>query len=93
MSHKIETHYHGADLRLEAGEKPSASLRINGIVRDEASAAKGDITLKVNTTLQTDYEWHEFIEGTVEYRDGVIHARLAANNQELASETWQGETA
>lgn len=94
MSHKLETHYRGADLCLEASADPaSAVLRINGLVRDKAESTDTPITLKVSSTVQTDYEWHEFIEGMVEVRDGEIHARLIANNQALASETWRAQTA
>ena len=89
MSHTLKTHYRGADLTLEAAVAPaSVNLRINGLVRDSARSTVTPITLKVSSTVQTDYEWHEFIEATVDYRDGEIHARLTANNQELASETW-----
>lgn len=86
MSHKLEVSYRGSNLSLEFSSSPLACLRINGLVREEAAGDRKPVTLKVASTVQTDYEWHEFIEGIVDYREGKIAARLVANSQELASD-------
>ncbi|MDP4598166.1 MAG: hypothetical protein NWS96_04925 [Pseudomonadales bacterium] len=67
--------------------QPLANLRINGILRDTASSTKDQVTLKVTSTVQTDYEWHEYIEALVEYGPTTIVARLLASSVELASIT------
>lgn len=89
MSYRIETTYRGVVLLLELGATPSAALTINGIVRDRSEVDRPEVTLWVNSTVQTDYEWHEFIEGIAEYRQDTVTARIVANNQELASETFE----
>ena len=66
---------------------PLATLSINGILRDTASSTTERITLKVTSTVQTDYEWHEYIEALVEYGPTTIVARLLASSVELASIT------
>ena len=84
----LETRYRGVILSLELGTSPDVALRINGLERDRARSDAAAVTLRVSSTVQTDYEWHEFIEGTVVYADGEITARLVANNQELVNERY-----
>jgi hypothetical protein len=66
----------GANLRLEYQYPPRASLYINGVARDTVATDEVPITLRVTTTVQTGYEWHEFIEGI-------------ANKQVVVEETVQ----
>ena len=47
--------------------------------------------LRVSSTVQTDYEWHEFIEGVVIFDRGAVTARIIANNQELVSRQFPDE--
>jgi hypothetical protein len=96
---ELGTEYRGAELllyfailpvgsgKIAKASQPVATLRINGIVRDTASSARDPVTLKVTSTVQTDYEWHEYIEALVEYGPTTIVARLLASSAELASIT------
>lgn len=89
-THVLETNYRGAILRLEFEETPDARLKINGIVRGERRAEAGEpAVLRLASTVQTDYEWHEFVEGIVDYNDESIKARLVANNTEIACENFE----
>ncbi|HKI73020.1 MAG TPA: hypothetical protein VJ998_00125, partial [Pseudomonadales bacterium] len=53
-----------------------------------ATGAVDTTTLRVSSTVQTDYEWHEFIEGIVRYDGGRIHARIIANNLPLTEQDY-----
>ena len=88
MSYLLETGYRGADLSLEIVYPSSVILRINGLARDKVQGDVRNVVLRVSSTVQTDYEWHEFIEGIVEYHCGTITARLVANNQELVNRQY-----
>jgi hypothetical protein len=101
MKEVLQTHYQGAELCLEltsiASENKSlcannhgglaATLRVNGITRDEASSQSNTSTLRLTSTVQTDYEWHEFIEAVVYVTDATVNMRLLASNTEVANLT------
>ena len=100
MHEQLETDYRGArliltfsitpaanDTTLSADDHPHAELRINGLLRDDGSSEKDPTSLRLSSTVQTDYEWHEFIEGIVEYLPDKVIGRLLASNVELASLT------
>lgn len=101
MKEVLQTHYQGAELSLEltstASENTSlcatnhgglaATLRVNGITRDEASSQSNTSKLRLTSTVQTDYEWHEFIEAIVDVTDTTVNIRLLASNTEVASLT------
>ena len=83
MEHKLETNYNGVKLRLtfSANDKTSereATLLINNIEREKVISTE-NTTLKLNSTVQTEYEWHEFIEAIVEYGSDKIIASLFAS--------------
>lgn len=80
----LEVQYHDARLKVEIDDD-SARLYINGLLRDEAGASHG--TQRLSSTVQTDYEWHEFIEAVVTRGDGV-DVSLVANSQELMREHY-----
>ena len=78
----LEATYRGAQLKLEIHESNGrASLIVNGIVRREEAGSK---TLRLTATVQTDYEWHELVEGMVRFEPGKISATIFANNFEVA---------
>jgi hypothetical protein len=101
MKEVLQTHYQGADLCLRllsvasktessstasSGEL-AATLLINGVTRDEARYQSGACTLRLTSTVQTDYEWHEFIEAIIDVTVDKVNIRLLASNTELASLT------
>ncbi|MEX0943694.1 MAG: hypothetical protein WD002_14250 [Pseudomonadales bacterium] len=88
---RLEINYRGARLALEFDTSPAARLKVNGIVREHVRSDQLPITLKLTSTVQTDYEWHEFIEGLVIYSETGVRASLIANSQELASEEFPRE--
>ncbi|MEX2488960.1 MAG: hypothetical protein WD356_05465 [Pseudomonadales bacterium] len=86
----LETNYHGATLRLEFEKSSGARLMINGLVRQERRAEENQaLVLRLTSTVQTGYEWHEFIEGIVDYSQEKIQATLVANNTEIARESFE----
>lgn len=84
--------YRGARLELEFDASPAARLKVNGIVREQVCSDQLPITLKLTSTVQTDYEWHEFIEGLVTYGEVSISAKLLANSHELVAEEFTRES-
>ena len=101
MKEVLQTHYQGAELCLQltsvalAGEAPNAAihgglaatLMINGVTRDEVKCQSNTSTLRLTSTVQTDYEWHEFIEAIVDVTKDTVNIRLLASNTEVASLT------
>ncbi|MBL4682812.1 MAG: hypothetical protein JKY88_19135 [Pseudomonadales bacterium] len=83
MTNEIAINYGGAQLRLEFTGNGTASLYINNIERETTSSENAIGILKLNTTVQTEYEWHEFIEGIVEYKPEEIIASLWASKSIL----------
>jgi len=85
QTHTLQIHYGGVAVELKFDETVHAELRIKHIVRDSVDSDNNPTRLVLTTTLQTDYEWHEFIEGIIEYHPDKIHAVLRANKTEIAS--------
>ena len=87
MTDELKVRYEGADLSLLFGQEARASLRINGVERESVSSDKPTITLKLSSTVQTAYEWHEFVEAIVVYNADTIQASILASNKELIATT------
>ena len=87
LKHTLSTHYRGADLELTFDGEGHVSLLINGITRQSTDLETGGTT-RLSSTVQTDYEWHEFVEGIVQPQGNAIEAVLIANNAELARQTY-----
>ena len=85
MNYELKTHYEGADLFLQFGAKPKASLQINGVERETLTAGQALATLKLTSVVQTGYEYHEHIEATVSYAADTIDASIRAGEKELIS--------
>jgi len=85
-----EINHHGARLAVEIDDKSRARLRINGLVRDETGPPAPGATLRLTSSVQTGYEWHEFIEAVVEYRSDGIIVTLLANGVELVTRRFTG---
>lgn len=85
----LEVTYRGTQLKLEIHEaNQCACLIVNGIVRGEESGAT---TLRLTSTVQTDYEWHELVEGRVQFRPEEISATIFASNFEVAHRIFPRE--
>ncbi len=92
MTQELKVHYEGADLLLTFDRHATANLRINGIERDfDSGDSNFDvtdvITLKLTSSVQTAYEWHELIEAVVVYNTGTITASILASKKELIATT------
>ena len=85
-NHILETTYRGAQLKLEISDDGKTQLLINGLVRDDGSS---ETTVRLSSVVQTDYEWHEFIEGIVSFEPGGFTASLFANNTNLVRKTYK----
>jgi hypothetical protein len=81
---RLVTIYRGANLTIEL-EQDEGRLLINGLVRERSKLSS---TLRLSSTVQTDYEWHEFIEGTITRTDNAINMVLTANNAEIARQEF-----
>ena len=84
MTHEITAEYEGAILKLTFEDTPNASLFINGVNRETRTSASNEITLKLNSVVQTGYEYHESIEARIHYKSDNIEAILCASDAELA---------
>ena len=85
---KYNLEYRGAQLRVEIDDKMHSSLYINGMPRDSRSQVGVPSRCTLSSTVQTDYEWHEFIEADVVLSESEIVITLSANNATLGSETF-----
>jgi len=78
----LETICRGARIEIRILDQ-SISLWLNGLKRDEAPlAAIG----KLSTSVQTGYEWHEFIDVRFQAADGNLNV-VALMNQERILES------
>ena len=82
----FDLEYRGVQLRVEIKEKLYSSLYINGIRRDSMHAAMPGHCF-LSTTVQTDYEWHEFIEAELIVTGAKVVVKVSANNQTVGTET------
>lgn len=86
---QLQVVYRDADLKVEFSPEPSVRLLINDISRQEETADEVPCTLRLSSTVQTDYEWHEFIEAIIRYDEETVSIQLLANNAELANKQFQ----
>ena len=83
---RYDLEYRGAQLRVEVDDELLSSLYINGMRRDSQFAATpGRYCL--SSTIQTGYEWHEFIKADIVLNDSEIIITVSANNATLGSES------
>ena len=88
---QLKVSYRDADLKVEFDKHQSARLLINNISRHEQRADSLPCTLRLTSTVQTAYEWHEFIEAIVHFDEETVSVQLIANNTEVANESFQRE--
>ena len=84
----LAAEYRHAVLRVELDSDRTARLLINNIQRMQASLTALSGTLRLSSSVQTDYEWHEFIEGIVTFNEKEISLSLWASNVEIACQTY-----
>ena len=84
----LKVKYRNVALRVELDGLRSAALFINNIQRMQESLTTLPGTLRLSSSVQTDYEWHEFIEVIVTFDEKVITISLRASNSEIACETY-----
>ena len=84
----LEVEYKNVALRVELGSEQSAELFINNIQRMQASLMVPSGTLRLSSSVQTDYEWHEIIEAIVTFTEKEIGISLRASNSEIAGQTY-----
>lgn len=85
----VEHDYRGARLKLDVSYPPRAELYINGIRRAAETTGTPPSVIRLGSTVQTDYEWHEYIEAVVRFSDDLCRISLSANNQALLEETHE----
>lgn len=78
----LEITYRSASLQVAIADN-KASLTINGLERDHKPLPEPGQTLRLSSTVQTDYEWHEFIEAVLVSGTDEVKINLYANNQLL----------
>ena len=84
---RYDLEYRGVQLRVEVNDKLLTSLYINGMCRDSRSpAVSGQCSL--SSTVQTDYEWHEFIKADIVLNESEIIITISANNAILGSKSY-----
>ena len=81
---KVTANYRGVILTVES-DGYEGRLFINGLIR---ARIKLTSTTRLSSTVQTDYEWHELIEGTITRKADKITITLSANNVEIALEEF-----
>lgn len=84
---KFEVNYRGTRLCIDV-EIGSAGLSINGLERDRKPLTPGQ-SISLSSTVQTDYEWHEFVEGILEIGEEQVKVTLTANSQVLIEEVLE----
>ena len=78
----LQSEHRGAKLALIYRADGHAQLIVNGLVRDEGRSVT---RLKLQSVVQTDYEWHEQISGTFERKDQSVRLTLMMSDVEIAS--------
>ena len=86
----LHSEYRGARLALIYQPDGKAQLVVNGLVRDQGHSLT---QLKLESVVQTDYEWHEQISGTFHRQDQSIRLTLKMSQTEIAFGDFNLETA
>ena len=81
---KVTVNYRGAMISVES-DQYETRLLINGLIRARVKLAQAT---RLTSTVQTDYEWHEFIEATIKRNLSKVTIALYANNVQIALEDF-----
>ena len=85
MTGELETDYEDSRLRVVVSDT-AAALFVNGVERDRKPFDNASGNLYLSSSVQTGYEWHEFIEATVTYSTDEVIVEIRASNRQLARE-------
>lgn len=77
----LQSEHRGAKLALIYRADGHAQLLVNGLVRDEGQSLT---RLKLQSVVQTDYEWHEKISGSIERDEQSVRLTLMMSDIEVA---------
>jgi hypothetical protein len=83
---QVCTDYKGARICVRLAPGQTVSLHIDGISRQSVCISnKTTQAARLSSTLQTDYEWHEFIVALIEFSRTSALVKILANSQTIAS--------
>ncbi len=73
----------GARISVELGDG-HARLLINGLVREQQTLdPASDVAIRLSSTVQTEYEWHESIDALIRPSGKHFELSLTANAKPL----------
>lgn len=81
--------HHDSTISIGYSGQGPVELKINGIIRTSAMQAG---YLKLTTSLQTGYEWHEWVEGICLIRPTHTQLTLTCNNETIADQQFNSES-
>ena len=85
---QINVSYKGTQIGLLIAEPAAIALTINGIVRARNQSTQSpNAELSLSSSVQTDYEWHEFVEVKAIFTGKRVFIRISANKALLREET------
>ena len=87
----LTCHYRGVDLKIEVGDS-NATLLINNMPRESREMPPVAGRFRLTSTVQIDYEWHEFVEAELVIDGASAQVVLKANNQVLLQENLARES-
>lgn len=92
---QLAAEYRGARIRVEFDATPSARLYINNMMRQERAAESGPRTFVLTSPVQTDYEWHEYIDALVRITEEGASISISTGGKAIASRdfnpAWPGK--
>ena len=88
---ELTADYRGATIRVEFDTLPSARLYINNMKRQEATAGKLPARLALGSPVQTDYEWHEYIDALIDFTQARVSVTISTGGQEIAAREFAAD--
>ncbi len=84
----LTSQYHDSTISIGYSGQGPVELKVNGIIRTQAEQTS---YLKLATSLQTGYEWHEWVEGICLIRPTQTQLTLVCNNETIANQQFNSE--
>lgn len=83
---QVCTDYKGTSICVRVFPNRSVALLIDGISRQSVDVSRlSSSTTRLSSTVQTDYEWHEYIVAVVELNESCAKVNILANNETIAT--------